>query len=519
MEIRFGIKEDGSVAFEFGSAPKASRPNKGTSLLTALTDFVSLDIETTGLSPMYDEIIELGAVKYRDGKPVDTFSSLVKPESPVDPFVTQMTGITNEMLKDAPSLFTILPVFIDFVGDDTIVGHNVNFDINFIYDACAVVGLPPFANDFIDTMRLARRMYKDFPNHKLDTLIDHFGLERRTLHRGLGDCELTAECYQRMIADTEAFEEAIKIVHRKRNRKKQSLKELVAAEGLENPDSPLYGKVCVFTGALESFTRKEAAQIVVNIGGVVGDRITKKTNFLILGNNDYCKSIKDGKSNKQKQAEKLIAEGADLAIIPESVFLDILYEDDSAPEEPKAEAEVEAAEEVVKPDADKLEQEAFEIIAPTLKEMLVADNLSADYLFFKQSKTDNAQYSSAYLFNENSLFCRISFRGKQTYFSVSSVYEDLIPSDVEYKIQKSDPNYCRIAISTPSEMANYLELLRKILDKQVDAYPADFGCCSRYEACSDAMKCIHPNPDMAIRCTYRKNMKKGRIFYGKNKNI
>lgn len=522
MEIRFGINDDGSVTFDFGHTPKATRPNKGSSLLTALTDFVSLDIETTGLSPMYDEIIELGAVKYRNGEAVDTFSSLVKPESPVDPFVTQMTGITNEMLKDAPSLSSVLPVFIDFIGNDVIVGHNVNFDINFIYDACVTVGLPPFANDFVDTMRLARRMYKDFPNHKLDTLIDHFELERRTLHRGLGDCELTAECYQHMIADTEAFEEAINVVHRKRIRENHSLKELVAAEGFENPDSSLYGKVCVFTGALESFTRKEAAQLVVNIGGIVGDNVTKKTNFLILGNNDYCKSIKDGKSGKQKKAEKLIAEGADLAIIPESVFLDLLYEDASSEEtaeEPKVEEKTEMEVDAVKPDADKLEQAAFDTIAPVLKEMLVADNLSADYLFFKQSKTDNAQYSSAYLFNENSLFCRISFRGKQTYFSVSSAYENLIPSDVEYKIQKSDPNYCRIALSTPSEMANYLELLKAILEKQVEAQPADFGCCSRYEACSDAMKCIHPNPDMAIRCAYRKNLKKGRIFYGKNKNI
>ena len=514
MEIRFGIKEDGSVAIEFGSAPKASRPNKGKSLLTALSDFVSLDIETTGLSPMYDEIIELGAVKYRDGKAVDTFSSLVKPENPIDDFITQMTGITNNMLEDAPSLFVVLPTFIDFIGSDVIVGHNVNFDINFIYDACDSFGLPSFSNDFVDTMRLARRMYKDLPNHKLDTLIDNFGLERRALHRGLSDCELTADCFQRMIADADTFEEAIKVVPRKRYRETHSLKELVAAEGFENPDSPLYGKVCVFTGALESFTRKEAAQLVVNIGGIVGDNVTKKTNFLVLGNNDYCKSIKDGKSNKQKKAEKLIAEGADLSIIPESVFLDILYEDDGASEEPKVEEEV-----VVKPDADKMEQEAFDLVAPAFKEMLVADNLSADYLFFKQSKTGNAQYSSAYLFNENSLFCRISFRGKQTYFSIPSKYEELIPSDVEYKIQKSDPNYCRIPITSPDELVNHLELLKKILELQVDAYPSDFGCCSRYEACSDAMKCIHPNPDMALRCTYRKNIKKGRIFYGKNKNI
>ena len=228
MEIRFGIKEDGSIAIEFGSTPKASRPNKGKSLLTALSDFVSLDIETTGLSPMYDEIIELGAVKYREGKVVDTFSSLVKPENPIDDFITQMTGITNKMLENAPSLFVVLPTFIDFIGSDVIVGHNVNFDINFIYDACDTLGLPSFSNNFVDTMRLARRMYKGLPNHKLDTLIDHFGLERRTLHRGLGDCELTAACFKCMMDDTEAFEEAIKIVHRKRYRQTSRRRSFLA---------------------------------------------------------------------------------------------------------------------------------------------------------------------------------------------------------------------------------------------------------------------------------------------------
>ena len=111
-----------------------------------------------------------------------------------------------------------------------------------------------------------------------------------------------------------------------KHKKPLSLKELVAEEGHENPDCLFYGKVCVFTGALESFTRKEAAQLVINIGGICDNSITKKTNFLILGNNDYCKSIKDGKSSKQKKAEKLIASGADLTIIPESVFLEIIQD-------------------------------------------------------------------------------------------------------------------------------------------------------------------------------------------------
>ena len=81
---------------------------------------------------------------------------------------------------------------------------------------------------------------------------------------------------------------------------------------------------CVFTGTLEKMTRREAMQAVVDVGGSVGDNVTKDTNFLILGNNDYCKTIKDGKSTKQKKAEALMLKGNDIAIIPENVFYEML---------------------------------------------------------------------------------------------------------------------------------------------------------------------------------------------------
>lgn len=516
MEISFNINPNGSFSFSIGSAPKANRINKGKSLLISTDSFVSIDIETTGLSPEYDEIIELGAVKYINGQASDTFSSLVRPENSIDDFVTELTGITNDMLYDAPSLQEILPDFISFIGDSIIVGHNVNFDINFIYDACEKINLPSFSNDFIDTMRLSRRMYKDLKNHKLDTLIGFFGLTQRNVHRGLEDCKLTAICYQKMIADEARFDEAIKYVAGHRSRGKKSLKEIVAVEGYENPDNPFYGQVCVFTGTLEHFTRKEVAQLVVNIGGICEDRITKKTNYLILGNNDYCASIKDGKSNKQKKAEKLITEGADLAIIPESVFIDMIqtsYEDDSTEDMlPADDVEKNVANE-------EMEEKTYSLISHGLQESLVAENLSAEYLFFRKSKTSTSQYSSVYLFNENSVFCRISFRGKQNYFSISSKYESIIPNSVEYKKQKSDPNFCRIMIESPDDILTHMDLLHQVLNAEIDAYPADFGCCSRYEECSDAKKCTHPNPDMALRCIYRKNLKHGKTFYGKNKNV
>lgn len=300
------------------SIAENTRPAKGKSMLSAVLDFTVIDLETTGLSPVYDDIIELGAIRYRDGKPVESFQSLVNIKLPLDPFITQLTGITDDMLCSAPALKDILPDYISFIGSDVVVGQNVNFDINFIYDACASCGLNNFTNDFIDTMRISRRLLKELPNHKLDTIAAALGVKGRGLHRSLNDCDMTAECYLRMISDAERFEEATKKAGG------LSAHNIVAEDGLQNPDSPFFGKVCVFTGTLESFTRAEAMQQVVNIGGICEDGVNKRTNFLILGNNDYCKSIKDGKSNKQKKAEQLILKGAELQIIPESVFLDML---------------------------------------------------------------------------------------------------------------------------------------------------------------------------------------------------
>ena len=165
------------------------------------------------------------------------------------------------------------------------------------------------------------------------------------------------------------------------------------------------------------------------------------------------------------------------------------------------------------------EQNAFQLLRNALEETLAKDNLSPMSISFRLGNAEKSQYSSVYLFNENCIFCRICFRGKQHYLSIPSTYENHIPDGITYKILSSDPSYCRIALSSVEDVLQIKDVLCKILAMQIDTFPAEFGCCSRYEACSDAMKCIHPDSDMAIKCAYRKNLKKGKIFYGKNKNV
>ena len=146
-------------------------------------------------------------------------------------------------------------------------------------------------------------------------------------HRALVDCKITKKAYDKMksiICETIGVDNFIQLF--KKVRYPVKYEHLNPDEIVPNEENPLFGKVCVITGVLKRFSREEALKAIERIGGLVGERVTKKTNFLILGNNDYCRTIKDGKSSKQKKAEDYKLNGQDIEIIPETVFYDMLGE-------------------------------------------------------------------------------------------------------------------------------------------------------------------------------------------------
>lgn len=169
--------------------------NKGKNLTEFPTSFTVIDIETTGLSSINDEIIELSAIKVVNNEVVDKFSGLVKPKARISRFITSLTGITNEMVQNQPDITEVLPVFISFVADDCVLGHNVNFDINFIYDNLKKYFNKEFNNNYVDTMRLAKK-YCKFPSHSLAYLAGKFEISTQGHHRALNDCMMTLRIYE-----------------------------------------------------------------------------------------------------------------------------------------------------------------------------------------------------------------------------------------------------------------------------------------------------------------------------------
>lgn len=309
------LNSDGKISID--DAPRPKREHKGDSLLTFPESYVVIDIETTGLDPRFDDIIELAGIKYVNGTETERFQTLVYAE--VDEFITELTGITNEMLKDAPKIDDALPRFLAFIGDYIVVGHNVNFDINFIYDWAEYLNLSVFSNDFVDTMRISRKLYKELKSHKLSALSDYLDIENSVEHRALADCITTQGCFAKM------RDYADKIGGIPQTIPHNQLAKHIVAETVEfNEDSPIFGMVFAFTGRLERMTRREAMQAVVNAGGICGDGVTAATNYLVLGVNDYCKAAKGMKSAKQKKAEKMQCAGFPIVTISEDVFYDML---------------------------------------------------------------------------------------------------------------------------------------------------------------------------------------------------
>ena len=168
-------------------------------------EFVVFDIETTGLSNRTCGITEIGAVKVKNGEILARYNTFVNPEMPIPAEVVELTGITDEMVKDARVIKDVLPEFLDFVGNRLLIAHNADFDIGFIRVAAKNNDLP-FENAYLDTVALSRHLNTDLKNHKLDTLAKYFNLGEFNHHRASDDAEMLAMIYFKMQEKMQAAE-------------------------------------------------------------------------------------------------------------------------------------------------------------------------------------------------------------------------------------------------------------------------------------------------------------------------
>ena len=158
-------------------------------------DYVVLDIETTGLSRHRHSITEIAAVRLRRGKVVEEFQTLVNPECRIPRFITRLTGIDNEMVKDAPTINKVMPKFLKFLGDGVVVAHSATFDYGFLHVNAYEHTGKGLSNEKLCTRKLANRMLPDLGSKRLGNVCEHLGVVNEQAHRAMGDVRATTKVF------------------------------------------------------------------------------------------------------------------------------------------------------------------------------------------------------------------------------------------------------------------------------------------------------------------------------------
>lgn len=294
--------------------------NRGIYTRRIQSDYCIIDTETTGLSAYYDCIIEVAILRVRNNEVVAEYNQLINPERELPPFITNLTGITNDMLKEQPTIQEIKDAVLTFIGDDFIVGHNTNFDMQFLAN-----GLEhDFTNEYMDTLQFAKKLYPESDGHSLSALTYYLDIPSNG-HRALKDCISTKALYDLMMKKMENEKVTVEKLFRKKHTPFVfDIANIIPTIDEIDEDNFFYGKHCVFTGTLERMPRNAAMQLIVNVGGILDKSVQKSTNYLIVGGFDYCASIRDGKSGKMKKAEQLKEKGQDIEMLDEHTFYDLI---------------------------------------------------------------------------------------------------------------------------------------------------------------------------------------------------
>lgn len=181
---------------------------RGKKINEYVSDYVVFDLETTGISPYNDSIIEISAVKVVDGNIVGEFSELVNPLRPIPPQASAVNNITDDMVCDCPTIDEIMPKFIEFAGDFVLVGHNIHcFDMKYMWRICEELYNETLANDYLDTLPFARKRLPKLAHHRLVDIASHYGITTEGAHRALNDCIMNQKCFELLAREVEQANE------------------------------------------------------------------------------------------------------------------------------------------------------------------------------------------------------------------------------------------------------------------------------------------------------------------------
>lgn len=290
------------------------RLDYGESLVDFPEDYVVLDTETTGLVGGINEIIQISLLRYRERKLVESYSTFVKPVHPIPKNITALTHISDEDVKDAPSMYEITPLIANFIQGETLVGYNVTFDLEFLYYDFLRYLNKEIKNDYVDVYRLARQLIYNLDSYKQTRVASFLGIDFENAHRADVDCEICNGIYEKL------RERALKegyLFEKYHHLKKKML-------ALKHT-SALKGKKVAFIHNLKEVNRHDAKALVELSGGDVVDNVTMQTDYLVVGTEPGFRSaLMPSPSTKEKMAKELQSKGVPIILLDESSFYQTL---------------------------------------------------------------------------------------------------------------------------------------------------------------------------------------------------
>ena len=285
--------------------------------------YIVFDLETTGLYPGVNEIIEIGAIRYFRGVEAATFHTMVKPERPIPERITQLTGIGMQDVENAPSIREALLLFVGALEDCPLIAHNAQFDRAFLL--AALPDGTELTGPIYDTLALAKQAFPGLPSYKLEDLKQTLSLGDAPSHRALDDVRATAALFARCVEQIHGLPEplAVRSDHWKPKYESVDVAAVCPAVAQIDPQHPLYQKGVVFTGTF-AHPKQELMQLAANRGALLQERVTLKTGILVVGAQDPQVVGPDGKSAKMRKAERYNAEGrTQISMIDEARFLEL----------------------------------------------------------------------------------------------------------------------------------------------------------------------------------------------------
>jgi DNA polymerase-3 subunit epsilon len=278
-------------------------------------NFIALDVETA--NPDYSSICQIGLAVFQDGHIIDSWVTLVNPETYFDEINVSIHGIDEEDVSDSPTITQIYPKIRDYIENQVVI-HHMPFDRIALTRSFENYGLEKFPIKWIDSAKVVRRTWSKFERsgYGLQNVASEFNIQFKH-HDALEDAMAAGEVVLRAIAETGItldnwFQKVIEPIHPQ-----------VHIKCTGNPEGSLFGEEIVFTGAL-SMPRAKAAELASHMGCNVMDSVNKNTTILVVGMQDQRKLKGKGKSSKQVKAEKFLSEGIDIKIISEEDFLQLI---------------------------------------------------------------------------------------------------------------------------------------------------------------------------------------------------